>query len=56
MDPANLIYSHCESPYFDDFYYIGEIKNFPFNELKTQFPNLSNASGLNDTTDKCFLR
>ena len=26
VDPANLVYSHTESPYFDDIYYIGEIK------------------------------
>ena len=42
VDPANIIYSHTESPYFDDIYYIGEVKNIPMNELKKQFPELSN--------------
>ncbi len=42
VDPANIIYSHTESPYFDDIYYIGEVKNIPINELKKQFPNLTN--------------
>ena len=41
VDPANLVWSHTESPYFDDIYYIGEIKNIPVNELKKQFPNIS---------------
>ena len=42
VDPANLIWSYTESPYFDDIYYCGEIKNIPINELKKQFPNLTN--------------
>jgi len=41
VDPSNLVWSHTESPYFDDIYYIGEIKNIPVNELKKQFPDLS---------------
>jgi len=41
VDPANIVYSHTESPYFDDIYYIGEIKNIPINELKMQFPDLT---------------
>ena len=42
VDPANLVYSHTEDPYFDDIYYVGEIKNIPINELKKQFPDLTN--------------
>ena len=42
VDPTNLVYSYTESPYFDDVYYIGEIKTIPLNELKKQFPNLTN--------------
>jgi hypothetical protein len=42
VDPANLVYSYTDSPYFDDIYYIGEIKTLPINELKRQFPNLTN--------------
>ena len=41
VDPSNLVWSHTESPYFDDIYYIGEIKNIPVNELKKQFPELT---------------
>ena len=42
VDPANLVYSYTESPYFDDIYYVGEIKSVPINELKLQFPELTN--------------
>ena len=41
VDPANMVWSHTESPYFDDIYYVGEVKNIPINELKKQFPDLS---------------
>ena len=40
VDPANLVYSHTDSPYFDDIYYIGEIKSIPINELVREFPEL----------------
>ena len=43
VDPANLIYSKTESPYFDDIYYVGEIKQVHLNELKKEFPNLSQS-------------
>ena len=42
VDPANIVYSYTESPYFDDVYYVGEIKNVNLNDLKMQFPNLTN--------------
>jgi hypothetical protein len=41
VDPANLVYSHSESPYFDDIYYVGEVKVIPINELAKQFPGLT---------------
>ena len=41
VDPADLVYSHTESPYFEDIYYVGEVKEIPINELVKQFPNLS---------------
>mgnify|MGYP005812876019 FL=1 len=41
VDPADLVYSYTESPYFDDIYYVGEIKMIPVNELVKQFPFLS---------------
>ena len=40
VDPANLVYSYTDSPYFEDIYYVGEIKTVPVNELKKQFPDL----------------
>ena len=41
VDPANIVYSYTESPYFDDLYYVGEIKTVPINELKKEFPDLT---------------
>ena len=41
VDPANMVYSHTESPYFDDIYYVGEVKIVPINELVKEFPDLS---------------
>ena len=41
VDPADLVYSYTESPYFDDIYYVGEVKKIPINELVKQFPHLS---------------
>ena len=41
VDPANLVYSYTESPYFDDIYYVGEVKEIPINELVSEFPNLT---------------
>jgi hypothetical protein len=49
VDPADIIYSYTDSPYFDDIYYVGEIKTIPINELKKQFPNLTNEE-LEDVT------
>ncbi len=42
VDPADLVYSYTESPYFDDLYYVGEVKEIPLNELVKQFPHLGN--------------
>ena len=41
VDPANLVYSYTESPYFEDIYYVGEVKTIPLNELVKQFPHLT---------------
>ncbi len=43
VDPANLVYSYTESPYFDDIYYVGEVKSIPVNELAKQFPYLTES-------------
>ena len=42
VDPANLVYSYTESPYFEDIYYVGEVKDITINDLKKQFPSLTN--------------
>ena len=41
VDPADLVWSHTDSPYFDDLYYVGEVKELPINELFKQFPDLT---------------
>jgi len=43
VDPAKLVYSHTDSPYFEDIYYVGEVKSIPVNELAKQFPHLSES-------------
>ena len=43
VDPANLVYSYTESPYFEDIYYVGETKTIPVNELAKEFPHLSGS-------------
>jgi len=49
VDPADLVYSYTYSPYFDDVYYVGEVKSVTINELKKQFPDLTDED-LNDLT------
>ena len=41
VDPANLVWSYTEDPYFDDIYYVGEVKTVPINEVVKQFPDLT---------------
>ena len=41
VDPSTLVYSFTEDPYFDDLYYIGEVKSISLAELVKQFPDLS---------------
>ena len=43
VDPVNLVYSYTESPYFDDIYYVGEVKEVPINELVKEFPELTES-------------
>jgi len=43
VDPANIVYSYTDSPYFDDIYYVGEIKTLSINELVREFPNLTQS-------------
>ena len=41
VDPDRIVHSYTESPYFDDIYYVGEVKTIPINELVKQFPHLN---------------
>ncbi len=43
VDPADLIYSYTEDPDFEDCYYFGEVKKLKVNEVKKQFPDLSDS-------------
>ena len=43
VDPANLVYSYTEDPNFEDIYYVGEVKNVSLEEVKKQFPYLTDA-------------
>ena len=43
VDPATLVYSYTEDPNFEDIYYVGEVKSISLEELKKQFPYLSEA-------------
>jgi hypothetical protein len=49
VDPADLVYSYTYSPYFDDVYYVGEVKSVTINELKKQFPDLTDEDLSNIT-------
>jgi len=44
VNPANLVYSYSESPYFEDVYYVGEVKQIPINELVKEFPELTHEN------------
>tara|TARA_R100001591_G_scaffold14_4_gene61 strand:+ start:1297 stop:3678 length:2382 start_codon:yes stop_codon:yes gene_type:complete len=41
VDPAALVYSYTEDPNFEDLYYVGEVKSVSIQDLKTQFPYLT---------------
>ena len=56
VDPANLVYSYTDSPYFDDIYYVGEVKSIPINELAKQFPRLSESDLEEIVKNKSFNR
>jgi len=43
VDPANIVYSYTDSPYFDDIYYVGEVKTLSINELVREFPQLTQS-------------
>tara|TARA_R100000655_G_scaffold108427_6_gene160342 strand:- start:142 stop:2586 length:2445 start_codon:yes stop_codon:yes gene_type:complete len=42
VDPANVVYSYTEDPYFKDCFYWGEVKTVPIAELLKIDPSLTN--------------
>ena len=42
VDPANVVYSYTEDPYFKDCFYWGEIKTIPITELVKIDPDITN--------------
>jgi len=56
VDPANLVYSYTDSPYFEDIYYVGEVKSIPVNELAKQFPHLTESDLEDIVKNKTFNR
>ena len=44
VDPANLVWSYTEDPNFRDCYYFGEIKSIKINQLKKEFPEITNEA------------
>jgi len=56
VDPANLVYSYTDSPYFEDIYYVGEVKSIPVNELAKQFPHLTESDLEDIMKNKSFNR
>jgi len=43
VDPASLIYSYTDDPNFEDIYYVGEVKSLSLEEIKKQFPYLTQS-------------
>ena len=43
VDPANLVYSYTDDPNFEDIYYVGEVKSLSLEEIKKQFPYLTQS-------------
>ena len=41
VDPSDLVYSYTDSPYFEDIYYVGEIRRVSVVDLKKQYPYLT---------------
>ena len=41
VDPSDLVHSYTDSPYFDDIYYVGEIRRVSVVDLKKQYPELT---------------
>ena len=56
VDPVDLVYSYTDSPYFDDIYYVGEVKSIPVNELAKEFPFLEEEDLQDIMSNKSYYR
>ena len=56
VDPADIVYSYTDSPYFEDIYYVGEVKSIPVNELAKQFPHLTHEDLEDIMNNKSYNR
>ena len=56
VDPADLVYSYTDSPYFEDIYYVGEVKSIPVNELAKEFPHLTESDLEDIMKNKSYQR
>ena len=43
VDPARLVYSYTEDPNFEDMWYVGEVKSITLQEIKKEFPHLTDS-------------
>lgn len=43
VDPARLVWSYTDDPYFKDVYYWGEIRDITVGQLRKEFPHLTDA-------------
>ena len=43
VDPASIVYSYTEDPNFEDIWYVGEVKGLTLQEIKKEFPHLTEA-------------
>ena len=43
VDPASIVYSYTEDPNFEDIWYVGEVKGLTLQEIKKEFPHLTDT-------------
>ena len=41
VDPIDIVHSYTDSPYFEDLYYVGEVRKMSIVEIKKYFPELT---------------
>ena len=51
VNPSNIVYSYSESPYFEDLYYVGEVRRVLLKDIVKEYPNLTSEQ-LNELEEK----